>query len=419
MPLKNFIASHYPALTSRDFLIFWVGQFISLVGTWMQNTTQPYLAYRLTGRPLDLGLIGFAGTLPTLLFALPAGVIIERLDKRKVVIWMQAVSLVQAFALAFLALSGMIQIWHIIALAFLLGTAGAFEITARQAMIVELVGRESLPNALALQSTAFNLARILGPTLAAPFMVLLGNQGEGWAFLGNGLSYLVVIVGLFFVKTPFKAAVSAGSHKWLDDFREGQKYILQNAVIGMIVLMAGITGLIGLPFLQQVPAVAKNLLAQAGDTDAAVAGRYSLLYLFQGIGALSASFMIASHNWRHKGRVLLIGQVTFMLGLLAIGLTRDANIAYLVICIIGWGSVSQLAMMNILIQSDVPDHLRGRVFSTYLWALQGVAPFGSLLIGWMAQNWGLATTALLSGCVCLVIIGGLHLIKSDLRLRET
>src|SRR6187551_2790442 len=163
MNLKSTLTSHYPALTSRDFVIFWSGQFTSLVGTWMQNTTQPYLAYRISGRPLDLGLIGFAATLPTLLLALPAGVIVERLDKRKLVIWMQVVALLQAFILAGLALTGTIQIWHIAVLSFVLGTAGAFEITARQAMIIELVGREKLPNALALQSTAFNLARIIGP----------------------------------------------------------------------------------------------------------------------------------------------------------------------------------------------------------------------------------------------------------------
>jgi MFS family permease len=418
MTLKAIIASHYPALTSRDFLIFWVGQFISLIGTWMQNTTQPYLAYRISGRPLDLGLIGFAATLPTLLFALPAGVLIERLDKRKVVISMQVISMTQAFALAFLALTGMVQIWHLIVLSFLLGTAGAFEITARQAMIIELVGRESLPNALALQSTAFNLARILGPSLAAPFMVLLGTQGEGWAFLANGISYMFVMIGLFFVKTPFKTEFIQASRSWLDEFRDGQKYIFNNAVIGMIVLMAGITGLIGLPFLQQVPAVAKDLLAQAGDTESAVAARYSLLYAFQGVGALSASFMIASHNWRHKGLLLLIGQMTFMLGLVAIGLTRDPKVAFALITLIGWGSVSQLATMNILIQTDVPDQLRGRVFSTYLWALQGVAPFGSLLIGWMAQDWGLAETALVTGAACVLVIGSLHLLKPDLRRRE-
>jgi len=248
--------------------------------------------------------------------------------------------------------------------------------------------------------------------------VLLGSQGEGWAFLSNGVSYLFVIVGLFFVRTPFQTQIIEASKDWLEDFRDGQKYILQNGAISMIVVMAGITGFIGFPFLQQIPAIAKDLLMHVNDTDTIVAARTSLLYTSQGVGALVASFMIASFNLRRKGRLLLIGQVTFILGLLAIGLIRDANIAFMLIGVIGWGSVSQLAMMNILIQTDVPDNLRGRVFSTYLWALQGVAPFGSLLIGWMAQNWGLAETALVAGSLCLVIIGGLHLFKPELRRRE-
>lgn len=415
MNLKSTLASHYPALTSQDFGIFWVGQFTSLVGTWMQNTTLPYLAYRISGRSLDLGLIGFAATLPTLLLALPAGVIVERLDKRKLVIWMQVASLLQAFALATLALTGTIQIWHIALLAFLLGTASAFEITARQAMIIELVGRERLPNALALQSTAFNLARIIGPALAAPFMVVLGEHGEGWVFLANGISYIFVMIGLFFVKTPFKTQFAEKSKDWLTDFREGQKYISQNSVLNMIILMAGITGFIGLPFLQQIPAIAKNLLAQPGDTDSLVAARNSLLYTFQGIGALIASFMIASSNIRHKGRLLLVGQITFILCLLAIGLTRNANFAFFLLLMIGWGSVSQLAMMNILVQTNVTDNLRGRVFSTYLWALQGVSPFGNLLIGGLAQSLGVGATALIGGGACLLIVGGLHLLKPELR----
>ena len=418
MKFKATLANHYPALTSRDFVIFWAGQFTSLIGTWMQNTTQPYLAYRISGRPLDLGLIGFAATLPTLLLALPAGVIVERLDKRKLVIWMQVVALLQAFTMAALALSGTIQIWHIVILSFVLGVAGAFEITARQAMIIELVGRDSLPNALALQSTAFNLARILGPALAAPFMVVLGDKGEGWVFLANGVSYVFVMIGLFFVRTPFKPQIAQKSKDWLAEFREGQTYILQNGVLSMIILMAGITGFIGLPFLQQLPAVAKDLLAQPLDTDASVAARNSLLYTFQGIGALIASFMIASHNSKHKGRVLFIGQMTFILGLLAIGLTRNANFAFLLLIVIGWGSVSQLAMMNILVQTNVTDNLRGRVFSTYLWALQGVAPFGSLLIGWLAQSWGIGPTALIGGISCMIVVGSLHLLKPELR-RQT
>lgn len=192
--MSSFLTRRFPALASRDFLIFWIGQFISLIGTWMQSTTLPYLAYRLSGRPLDLGLLGFSSTLPTLLLALPGGVLVERLEKRKVVIVLQTVMMVQAFTLAALTLSGRIQIWHLVALSFLLGCANAIEITARQSMLVEMVGKPALPNAIALQATIFNLARVLGPALTALVLLLIERGGEGWAFFLNGVSFLFVIV---------------------------------------------------------------------------------------------------------------------------------------------------------------------------------------------------------------------------------
>ena len=238
MLIRQEIARRYPALASRDFTIFWVGQFVSLIGTWMQSTTQPYLAYRLSGKPFDLGLIGFSSALPTLILALPGGVLVERLDKRKTVITMQVVMMVQAFIMAFLALTGVIQIWHIAALAFLLGTANAIEITARQAMLIELVGKESLPNAIALQSTIFNAARVIGPSLVAPFLIFIQGSGEGWAFLVNGVSYLFIIVSLNFVRTPFKTAPVIVARNWLVEFREGQAYIRQTRSVAMIILMA-------------------------------------------------------------------------------------------------------------------------------------------------------------------------------------
>jgi MFS family permease len=179
--LQRLFADHFPALTSRDYAIFWVGQFISVIGTWMQNTTLPYLAYKITGSSLDLGLIGFATTLPMLFLALPAGVLVERWNKRKTVIIMQSVMMTQAFLLAVLTLNGIIQIWHIALLAFVLGTASAIEVTARQAMLIELTGREALPNAIAVQTTAFNLGRVIGPSLAATLLTL--TNGAGLVFL--------------------------------------------------------------------------------------------------------------------------------------------------------------------------------------------------------------------------------------------
>ena len=413
-------SSHFPAFASRDFSIFWVGQFISLIGTWMQNTTLPYLAYSLSGRPLDLGLIGFSATLPTLLLALPGGVLVERLDKRRIVIVMQTIEMIQAFALAFLALAGVIQIWHIVILSFVLGSASVIEITARQAMLIELVGKPALPNAIALQTTIFNAARVLGPSLTAVVLVLVKNQGEGWAFFINGVSFLFVIVGLFFVRTPYKvnaAAQATGKRSMMvrqlptmmAEFSEGQRYILGNATVVLIVLMAAVIGFFGFPFGQQIPAVARDVLKQFGDTETIVKARTSALYIAQGVGALAAALIISIYSdIKRKGLLLAIGQFIFAIALIGIALTRSLTLALGLIVLLGLSIVTQLATMNILIQVAVPDALRGRVFSTYLWALQGVAPFGSLFIGWVAQTWNVPLAALICGGVCLLAAVIIH-----------
>src|SRR5512140_1002809 len=200
--IRSSIIQRFPALTSRDFILFLVGQFISVIGTWMQNIAQPYLAYRISGRPLDLGIISFAATVPTLLLALPAGVLVERWDKRKTVIIFQAVMAIQAFGLAVLTFTGHIQIWHIAVLALLFGTASAVEITARQAMLIELAGREALPSAIALQTTAFNVGRVIGPVVASWLLTSTGTEGS--VFLANGVSFLFVIAGLVIAQTRYK-----------------------------------------------------------------------------------------------------------------------------------------------------------------------------------------------------------------------
>ena len=413
--LRIFFASHFPALTSRDYAIFWVGQFLSVIGTWAQNTTLPYLAYQITGSSLDLGLIGFAATLPMLFIALPAGVIVERLDKRKTVIAMQSVMMLQAFVLAALTLSGRIQIWHITILAFVLGLASAIEITARQAMLIELAGRDALSNAIAVQTTAFNLGRVIGPTLAAALLTV--HNGSGLVFLSNGISYLFVIGGLFFVRTRFKTQSEATkSLSLMAEFSEGQRYIRQNQLVSQIIIMMAIVGFFGFPLLQQIPAVAKDMLAQSTDTQQIVAARNSALYTFQGIGALVAAFSIAFFtSFKKKGVWLTFGQYTFILAVIALSFIRSAFPAYLLLMLIGWGTVTQLAIMNVLIQVQVPNGLRGRVVSTYLWAIQGVAPFGSLLIGWWAQSWGIPQTLLACGIIILAILSGLHYMTPNIR----
>ena len=399
------LTSRFPALATRDARIFYLGQFLSLIGTWMQNTVQPYVAYRISGQPFYLGLVGFSATMPTLLFTLAGGVLVERVDKRKLIIGLQAVMMLQAFVLAALTVTGHLSIWHIIGLSFVLGTANSIEITARQAWFIELVGKEALPNAIALQSSVFNVARVLGPAISAPFLLAVQDGGEGWAFFANGVSYLFVILGLFMIKGPTQSqrqdyvlentAVKSAPLRErprasaLGQFQEGQRYIRASFLMLTVVIMAAAMGVLGFPPIQQLPVFARDVLGLPTDSDTLVAARNSALAVAQGVGALVAALTLTfSGNYKRKGLMLTIGQFTFCLALIGLALSRTLPLSALMMALIGWGSVTMLASMNTVIQLTVPNELRGRVFSTYLWALQGSAPVGSLFIGWMAQTLG-------------------------------
>lgn len=409
------ITGRFPALASRDYNLFLFGQFLSVIGTWMQNTAQPYLAYRISGRPFDLGLIGFASTLPTLLLALPAGVFVEHWDKRRTVIFFQSVMSVQAFGLAALTLTGHIQIWHIALLALMFGTASAVEITARQAMLIELVGREALPSAIALQTTAFNVGRVLGPLAASWLLTSTGTEAS--VFMANGVSFLFVIAGLLIARTRYRAPRELEERKSLGmEFREGLAYIRRNSLVASIILMAALIGFFGFPLVQQIPALARDVLKTASDTESLVAARTSLLYAAQGGGALVAAILAAYTSAApNKGLMVTMGQISFIIPLIVLGYVSSLNNSLVLLVLIGWGTVTQLVSMNTLIQIVVPNGLRGRVFSVYLWALQGVAPFGSLLTGWLAQTWGVPFAALTGGLISLISIGALHWISPSVR----
>lgn len=402
------LIERFPALSSRDFVIFVIGQLISVIGTWAQATALPYLAYRISGRPLDLGLIGFSNTLPTLLFALPAGVLVERWDKRKTVIIFQAIMSIQAFGLAYLAFTGHIQIWHIVALAFFFGSAVSIEVTARQSMLIELAGRESLPSAIALQTTAFNTGRVIGPIVAAGLISATGNEGS--VFLANGISFLFVIAGLFMARTRFK--VEKDTKKETDlrtEFKEGLAYIRKSTATMSIILMAALVGFFGIPLIQQIPAVARDVMKTVLDTEAIIATRTSNMYAAQGVGALTAAFLAAYLASADRRKMLILGQISFVFPIIALGFVRNINLALLILVFVGWGTVTQLVTMNTAIQIEVPDNLRGRVFSIYFWALQGVAPFGSIVIGWLAQTWDVPTTIIVGGTICLLGILAIRL----------
>ncbi len=408
--------ARFPAFRSRDFRLFWFGQFVSLIGTWMQNTVQPYVAYHLTGQPFYLGLIGFAGTIPTLFLTLPAGVLLEHLNKRHVVIAMQALMAVQALVLAALALTGVLQIWHMLALALVLGAANAVEITARQAMIPDLVENGHLPNALALNAAGFNLARVAGPVLAAPFLLLVQNGGEGWAFLANGLSYLIVIASLFMLHTRPDANAVHPKANHVRAFLDGQQFIRKSDLVSLLILLSAVVGFFGFTAAQQIPVFARDVLSSPGEAEALVASRNSALVFALGVGALVSSVMLSLFsNVRRKGILMSIGHFVFGASIVLAGLSRSFPLTLVAFVYIGWGQVTALNLTNQIIQIVVPSSLRARVFSTYLWALQGATPFGSLLMGWIAQKYGAPTSALIAGAVCFITPLIIHLRTSSLR----
>jgi MFS family permease len=324
------------------------------------------------------------------------------------VILFQSIMSLQAFGLAYLAYTGQIQIWHMVALAFFYGSAIAIEVTARQAMLIELAGSEALASAIALQTTAFNVGRVLGPLCAAWLISVTGQEGS--VFLANGISFLFVIFGLFQARTRFKVDQQETLERNLPrEFREGLAYIRNNALLASVILMAALVGFFGIPLVQQLPALARDVLKTAMDTEALVASRTSNLYAAQGAGALTAALLVAYFSSVDKQRMLQFGQAMFVFPIIALGFARNIYTALLLMPLIGLGTVIQLVSMNTLIQVRVPNQLRGRVFSIYFWALQGVAPFGSFVVGWMAQTWNVPTTIVIGGIVCLLGILSIQL----------
>ena len=252
-----------------------------------------------------------------------------------------------------------------------------------------------------MQTTAFNLGRVIGPLCAAGLIAAAGN--EGIVFLVNGVSYVFVIIGLFIARTRFKVEKENEEIQGMGSaFKAGLEYIRSNSVVMSAILMSTLLGFFGIPLVQQIPAVARDILQPILTSEALIAARTSNLYTAQGIGAVTAAFMMAYFATANKSSTLLWGQMLFILPVIALGMTTNSSMAFFLLIFIGWGTVVQLISMNTMIQMRVPNELRGRVFSVYFWGLQGVAPFGSILIGWVAQTWEVQTSIILGGIACLI-----------------
>ncbi|HEX8201582.1 MAG TPA: MFS transporter [Isosphaeraceae bacterium] len=379
------------AFAHRDFRLFFAGQLVSLIGTWMQSVAESWLVYRLTGSAVLLGMVGFAAQFPTCLLAPAGGNLADTRSRHRIILATQLASMLLALALAGLSLSGLVRIWHLFALAALLGVVNAFDLPARQAFLAELVGRADLMNAIALNSAMFNGARVVGPAVAG---ILVAVVGEGWCFLLNGLSYVAVLACLLAMRPRPAAGRPGGSA--LGRLVEGFGFVARTAPIRALLLLLGLASLAGMPYAVLMPIFAKQVLH--GD-----ARSLGLLMGASGCGALlGALALVVRREVRGLGRWVAWATAGFGASLIAFGLSRSFWLSELLLVPVGFALIVQASASNTLIQAMVPDHLRGRVMAFYAMMFMGMAPIGALLAGVLAGRIGAPATVAAGGVVCIV-----------------
>jgi len=391
-PRKPKLPTALRALRHRNFQLFFSGQLISLIGTWMQSLAQSWLVYRLTGSAVQLGLVGFCGQIPVFLFASIGGSVADRLNRHRIIIATQISAMVLAAILTVLTLSGHVQVWHVFLLASLLGVVNAFDIPARQAFVVEMVGKEDLMNAIAINSSMFNGARILGPAVAG---TLVAAIGEGWCFFANATSYLAVIAGLLLMTVSHrKPDVHAGST--LGHYVEGFHYVGKTGPIRALLLLLGLVSLTGMPYVILMPIFADKIL-HGGPKG------LGLLMSAAGTGALLGALRLAARRAvRGLDRWVAFAAAGFGTSLILFSLSRTFWLSAALLLPVGFAMMVQMASTNTLIQTMVPDRLRGRVMAVYSMMFMGMAPFGALLAGVLAEHLGAPKTVAFGGVICLL-----------------
>jgi MFS family permease len=397
MTQRTVVAGRLPttftALRYPNYRRWFIGQVLSLMGMWMQSVAQGWLVYELTGSRLALGTIAFAGSIPTLFLMLPAGAIADRRSKRRLMLATQCGAMICAFILALLTATKVLQVWHIAALAALFGIINAFEAPARLALTVELVDdRRDLQNAIALNSTMFNLGRVAGPAIGG---VILAAVGAVWCFALNGFSYIATLVALLGMRLN-ETAKPPRTRSFTAEIGDGLRYVWETQIVRALVALAAVTSVFGMSYAVLMPAYAVDVLhvgeAGLGALSAAV-----------GIGALSGSLLVASlTRSRHKGWHLTAGSLLFPIALIGFALSQNFYLSLACLVCAGFGFIIQNTTSNTLVQMIIPDQLRGRVMSVYSLMFFGTMPFGSLLAGALAQAYGLSFAVLLGAGITLV-----------------
>ncbi len=392
----NRVGFTFRALKSHNFRLFFYGQIVSLMGTYIQNLALGWLIYRLTNSPFLLGVIGFAGQIPSFFLTPIAGVYADRVNRRMVLIGSQVLSMLMAFTLALLYFTGDIQIWHIILIAAINGVALAFDTPFRHAFLIEMVGDKNLlQNAIALNSTLINSARFIGPTIGG---LIIAWLDEGWCFVINGLSFLAVITSLISMRVkPLNLHHRKGSI--LQELAEGLQYSYQNTTIRYLLLLIASIGFIGLPFQVFLPVFARDILH--GDSQL-----LGFLTGALGAGALVGAFFLASRKGiRGLPKIVLFSSAVFGFGLFLFSLSNVLTVSLLVIFFTGFGMIVQFAAANTLLQHIVDEDKRGRVVALYGLSFMGLTPLGSLLLGSISPSIGVQVTLAISGLLCLVAVG--------------
>lgn len=382
----------FVALKHRNYRLWFIGQTVSLIGTWMQTTAQGFLIFQLTHSSVYLGYVGFASGLPSWLFMLYGGVIADRVPRRNLMVITQSVMMILAFILATLTFLNIVQPWHIILLALLLGTANAFDAPARLALVPELVEREDLSNAIALNASMFNLGTVIGPAIAG---VAYALAGPAWCFTLNGISFIAVIAALLLMQLPphiFKARTTSA----LSDIKEGIRYILTNDIILTVITIVAVTTLFGLALVTLMPAWAVKILGGDATTN-------GWLQSARGLGALGGALMVAALvHFKVKGKLVAIGSFVLPLCLLLFTFMRWLPLSLATLAGAGLGMIMIFNSSNALVQSQTPDELRGRVMSVYSLIFFGSMPLGALLAGSLAEFIGEPLTGIL--CATIVLI---------------
>jgi MFS family permease len=380
------------ALHHRNFRLYIGGQLVSLVGTWLQSVAQSWLVYRLSGSSLLLGLVGFAGQLPVFVLGPFAGAVADRVPRRSVLVVTQTSAMVLAFALGVLTIARVVTVADVFVLSALLGVVNAFDVPVRQAFVVEMVGGEDLPNAIALSSSVVNGARIVGPAIAG---VLVALVGEGWCFVINGASYLAVIAALLAMRISRRVREPSGRSA-LGDIQDGFRFAAHEAPVRALLLLVGVVSVCAMPYVVLMPIFADRILHVG-------ARGLGLLMGASGVGALAAALVLAMRT-SVRGLGTWVAAATILLGLALVGFAGSRmlvpSIALLVA--IGFCVVLEMAATNTLLQTLTPDAMRGRIMALYSMMFLGMAPFGALFAGTLASRVGAPATVAAGGVVCIL-----------------